>query len=216
MTMSWIQIAKKLSTTLLFTEHYIYNQAHQEYLDLSRLKDAMGAELRGGAKWGLIGTTPLMAASKDGRIDRVAYLLANHADPHALNINGWTALMDATYEGHVEVAWTLLYSGARARDEKNDMTALHWAAMQGDLPMVQMLLAYRADPRAEDKEGLKAGDLVRHNGHLAVVAVLEEATRVPSLLQTCMRVILQATPPSRLQELPLPPLIMRNFVAGTK
>ena len=55
----------------------------------------MAAELSGGAKWG---KTPLMAASGDGRKDMGTY---------------WTPLMHAALGGHIEVAWTLLYDGAR-------------------------------------------------------------------------------------------------------
>jgi ankyrin repeat protein len=63
---------------------------------------------------GLMGVTPLMAASDEGHTDVVALLLAHGCGDIDLQRPGsrWTALCDAVYRGHAGVVRALL--GARA------------------------------------------------------------------------------------------------------
>ena len=76
----------------------------------------MRALLDAGAeptRWHAEGETPLMAASRTGRVDAVQLLLSkgsfvNAADPFQEE----TALMWASAEGHVEVVKALLAAGA--------------------------------------------------------------------------------------------------------
>ena len=57
--------------------------------------------------------TPLMMASRDGKIKRVKTLLRQGADVHAKNIHGRTALWFAQQNGETEVIALLKAAGAK-------------------------------------------------------------------------------------------------------
>src|SRR5258706_582216 len=63
--------------------------------------------------WASAGETPLMAASRTGKLDAVDLLLEGGSDPNAAdNYQKETALMWAADEGHVDVVNALLAAGA--------------------------------------------------------------------------------------------------------
>ena len=91
--------------------------------------------------------------------------------------------------GHMKVVTTLLEAGARVGEANHQgNTALHWATVEGHIPIVTALLAYMGQPL--DPERGTAGDHAKRFGQPAVAAVLEEAMGVPSLLQACSKVII--------------------------
>jgi len=53
------------------------------------------------------------------------------------------------------------------------------ASGQGDLPMVELLLKYGADPGRRTPQGSTAERFARREGHAAVASVLEKAARKP-------------------------------------
>ena len=180
--------------------------------DLATVEVMVNRGVAVDARWGEKRITSLIVASCSGKNNVAAYLLRHKADPNARDDRDMTALMWAAFCGHMKVVTTLLAAGARVREaDGGGTTALHWAAMEGHLPIVTALLAYKANPWAQNATRCTAGDEARWFGNPDVAAVLEEAMRVPSLMQACSKVILHATPPSRLQELPLLPILKRNL-----
>ncbi len=89
------------------------------------------------------GETPLMTCAKSGSVDAVKRLLeygaaieAREPDQHQ------TALMWAATEHHLDVVQALIDAHADLKaHSKAGFTAMHFAARQGDLEMVQLLLA---------------------------------------------------------------------------
>ncbi len=77
----------------------------------------------------------------------------------------------------------LLKSGADVNAAQGDgMTALHWAATNGDAPLVQMLLSAGANVRATTRlGGITALHMASEGGHSEVVAALIAAGANPNL-----------------------------------
>ena len=80
-------------------------------------------------------------------------------DVNAKNNSGATALMEASYKGHLEVIKRLLDVpdiDVNAKDDDAGFTALIWAAQQGHLNVVNLLLEKGADANRKNKWGLTA------------------------------------------------------------
>ena len=123
-------------------------------------------------RWHPEGETPLMAASRTGRVDAVKLLLShgslvNAADPYQEE----TALMWASAEGQLEVVKTLLAAGADPNlkahvstiTERKDadhpsggFTALMFAARNGHADVVEALIKGGADPKLTNADGASA------------------------------------------------------------
>ena len=123
-------------------------------------------------RWHPEGETPLMAASRTGRVDAVKLLLShgsfvNAADPYQEE----TALMWASAEGQLEVVKTLLAAGADPNlkahvstiTERKDadhpsggFTALMFAARNGHEDVVEALIKGGADPKLTNADGASA------------------------------------------------------------
>src|ERR1035441_4161617 len=86
---------------------------------------------------------------------------------------GRTALIAASWAGHLDVVQTLLAAGANvnARDDQG-RTALAIASERSFLDVVQALLAARADVNAGNGAGRTALALASEQGHLQVVQAL--------------------------------------------
>ena len=56
---------------------------------------------------------------------------------------------------------------------ENDNTALIWAAHNGDLKMVKVLLEWGADPSLQDHKGHTAAWWANRSGHPDIVTLLE-------------------------------------------
>jgi len=106
---------------------------------LSRYADADMHDLSGG--------TPLMLASRQGRLDLINGLLDHGADIDAMNAYGQTALMFAADVGDVRVVRLLLSRGARVdAQDSQGKTALHFAVLSISSDCVKLLLDHKADP----------------------------------------------------------------------
>lgn len=118
--------------------------------------------------------TSLMWAAQDGYLAMVRFLVAEGADVHIRDANGWTALMWAADGGHFEVAKFLVAHGADVNAQNNaGWTALMKAAMEGHLEVVRFLAdSYDADIHIKNKEDETALMRAAWGGHLAVVEFL--------------------------------------------
>ncbi|HVV67907.1 MAG TPA: Dot/Icm T4SS effector AnkH/LegA3 [Gammaproteobacteria bacterium] len=88
----------------------------------------------------------------NNHINEVRSLLAAGADVNALDIYGFTPLIEAAIANNTEIAALLIKQGADVR--KKDLTggtALHWAVENNNLPLCRLLLDNKADPNAYNK-----------------------------------------------------------------
>lgn len=124
------------------------------------------------------GKSPLFHAVTNNRVEIVAFLLEQGADPQFADATGLTPLHIAVWHGRAEPAKLLVERGAdiHARDVFGD-TPLHTAAMHGRVDMVRWLLSIGADPAAANDEGLTPAALARRHRQAETAELLEALTR---------------------------------------
>ena len=92
--------------------------------------------------------------------------------------SGATALMTASFYGHVEIVKLLLAAKANINaTDHNGITALMWACFTGNIEIVKLLLAAGADTNIEYKTFFGNGtetalSLAQQCGHLAIVKII--------------------------------------------
>src|SRR5579875_399220 len=140
------------------------------------------------------GETVLMRAARVGNLEAVKVLLDHGADPNVKeNFRGQTALMWASAEGHAEVMKALLAKGAEPnvrsydRDTKlpnmeagtptapiyrGGLTALTFAARQGQMEAAGGLIGGGADINAKDADGNSPLVLAILNSHYDLAQML--------------------------------------------
>jgi uncharacterized protein len=99
------------------------------------------------------GSTALLFAAQVGDVKSAALLLAAGANVNDTAADGNSALVLATFAGHPAVARVLVDNGADPNAAGAGYTALHAAALRGDLATVQALLAKGADVNAQLTKG---------------------------------------------------------------
>ena len=95
------------------------------------------------------GFTPLLFAARQGDIESARLLLAAGANVNDTAPDGASALVVATHSGHGALARFLLEQGANPNAAEVGYTALHAAALTGDLELVEALLVHGARPDAQ-------------------------------------------------------------------
>jgi len=105
------------------------------------------------------GNTALIFAVFQG-LSKVSKLLIKKMDSKGLNIqddDGETALIYAIKKGLVSLCKRLIprmsEEAINAKDNKDGNTALHFAALNGDIELVEFLIAKKADVNARNTEG---------------------------------------------------------------
>ena len=109
--------------------------------------------------------TKLVEAAERGDINAVKGYIAEGADVNAQEKDD-TALDIASREGHKEIVGLLLENGAEVR------TALHWAAAQALIGIVELLLDRGADINARDGAGFTPLFWAAEDGNVNTVAFL--------------------------------------------
>ena len=99
------------------------------------------------------GSTPLLFAARNGRIENARLLLDAGADVNEAAPNGQSALVMAAFSGQGKLAAFLLGRGADPNDAAAGYAALHTAVLRGDLELVRALSAHGADPNARLERG---------------------------------------------------------------
>ena len=86
----------------------------------------------------------LRAASEKGDLAEVRRLLNEGVDVNCTNDIGWTALLEASYYGHVDIVKALLEKNAKIDLQDNyGNTALTYASNNGYVDIVNLLKAVR-------------------------------------------------------------------------
>jgi ankyrin repeat protein len=99
------------------------------------------------------GYTPLLFAAQDGDVESTKLLLAAGADPNDAAPDGSSAVVLAAHTGQDDVAKLLLNAGANPNAAGSGYTALHIAAMRGDLALIEALIDHGADLNARQQKG---------------------------------------------------------------
>jgi ankyrin repeat protein len=94
------------------------------------------------------GFTPLLYAAMAGDLETVKILVDANAPINAAAPDGVTPLIAAVVKFHEDVALYLIEKGADVKVSAPGYTALHAAALTGQIAVAKALLAHHADPNA--------------------------------------------------------------------
>jgi len=104
------------------------------------------------------GLPSLIGAAREGRVDRIAALVKQGADPNQpAGVNGWPPLMHAIHKNQKGSVIALLDAGADINVRSRDgMTPLMMAAGYGYTDIVNVLLDRGADAHLQMSDGTNA------------------------------------------------------------
>ena len=118
-------------------------------------------------------TENLVTAAEIGLIEDVRLALESGVDPNSRTDSGWTALMQASMNGHTDIVKLLISQGADVTIKGDaGWEALMLAAQFGHLKIVHLLIRQKADVNAVSRNGSTALMFAASNAHLNVVRVL--------------------------------------------
>jgi ankyrin repeat protein len=125
------------------------------------------------------GRTALMYAAFNGHSALIDKLVKKEADVNLKDNYGRTALMLAASGPFPAAVKYLLDRGAEPNlvDNEEHFTALMYAAAEGQIEVVKLLLQYHADPSLKDVDGDDARTFALNNGHKAVADLLASQTK---------------------------------------
>jgi len=115
----------------------------------------------------------LWNAAIDNKYDRVKELLAQGANPNAVDVSGTTVLMLAAEQGNYEIVKLLIAGGAEInRSNQNGQTALMFACIWGFPDIAEHLIDHNAGLNARNIQGNTPLIEAAINGNLSMVALL--------------------------------------------
>ena len=122
--------------------------------------------------------TALMYAAFNGHTAVVKKLIDAKADVNAQDSMGSTALMFSSSGPFSETIQLLLERGAKINtvDRNEHFSALMWAAAEGQVEVVKLLLKHGADLSLKDVDGDTAESFATQKNHTDVVKILQAAT----------------------------------------
>ena len=122
------------------------------------------------------GATLLHFASQEGMIELVRYLVDTvGATIDVKNGVGSTALDEAAYKGHADIASLLISKGADVDTQTNSgYTPLHRAAFYNHVQVVSLLLLSGASPLLKDNDMKTAYDAAIAQGNADCAELLED------------------------------------------
>jgi uncharacterized protein len=125
------------------------------------------------------GSTALMFAAYNGHVDIIRELISKGASINLQDSNGRTALMMASSGPFPDAVKMLLDHQADPNiiDRDEHYSALMYAAAEGQLEVVRILLANRADPALKDIDGDDAETFAKNNGHKEIVSLLQSVKK---------------------------------------
>ena len=121
--------------------------------------------------------TAIMLAAFNGHSKVVNMLAEAKAQVDAKDSTGRTALMYASTGKDTATVKNLLHHGAgiNEADGVENFTPLMWAAAEGNMEVVKILLSAGADVNMKDIDGDTAGSFAGKNGHAEIAAMLKQA-----------------------------------------
>ena len=114
----------------------------------------------------------LWEVSKEGDVAVIGSLLEAGADPNKYRDGkGYSALIRAASKGHRAAALQLVSHQANVSEVTNTgWTALHWAAFNGDTPMVLSLMLWGANPQHKaSNDGKTPAEVAKMHDHVDIV-----------------------------------------------
>jgi len=130
-------------------------------------------EVRNWGRWGG-GKTQLHYYCENGMTTSVARMLEMRSiDVEAKRGDGWTCLMTASWNGHLDICRLLIDNGAQLEAKDSDgRTPLHCAASRGHVEIVRLLCDRGADVQARDDSGSTPLHFAARCYHISVVEEL--------------------------------------------
>ena len=142
------------------------------------------------------GNTALHLAVVHNHHGCVQHLLAAGADPDARNNEEYTALQIATSFGYLQTVKTLLFNGANPNSPSPSCgsTALHYAACNDNIAIINALLAGGADPAVQSVKGVTPNAIATFKGHKVIAHILthHKADHQPMSLQKSCRMAIRS------------------------
>ncbi|CAE6940252.1 Ank1 [Symbiodinium sp. CCMP2592] len=126
--------------------------------------------------------THLIDSARFGNLPSLREALRRPAPPDfARPSDGLTALLAASFHGHLEMVVELLAAGAsKEKPMKNGATPLHLASQSGHLAVVRCLLTARAEPNAEAEDGRRPLHIACQKNHVEVIRTLCDGDADPN------------------------------------
>eukprot|EP00949_MAST-11_sp_MAST-11-sp1_P004641 g4641.t1 len=120
------------------------------------------------------GFAALHLAAEAGKLDACLALLAAGAAPNMATAAGYTPLMFASMNGHLDIVTALLDARAdiRAKTKKKGRTAMYWACARGKLNVLQLLFKRGAALECKSDLGERALLAAAAAGHASIIAAL--------------------------------------------
>ena len=131
-----------------------------------------GADVNLTAKFGW---TALMVAAAKGHAEIISILLNHGAEVNTRDVYRWTPLMRASFTGHEQAVAALLDDAnidVNAQDD-NGATAMHHAATNGYVGIVELLLEHNASSSIRDRFELDPRGRAIVNNHASIVSLLD-------------------------------------------
>jgi ankyrin repeat protein len=152
----------------------LHNQAYKGELDAVALLLEHGADIEARTAFG---HTPLLSSIRWDRTEVTKFLIEKGANVDAATDLGRTALITGSVEGNREMVQLFLDAGAdlSIRDNNYNRTALHFAALYGQLEIVAALAEKDANVNEKDAAGKTPLDYANRYGHEKVAKLLKSS-----------------------------------------